>query len=446
MDHFQIGRTVRLWLFCLLGVLLGGGCSVAFAQYSGSASPPDIRLRGPNSLPFDYSAGKYVGFGPGSSGGATLDSSYGGRLGGALVPISGSRVIPGSALARIGMGLAKLSGPVGLGMTLAPLIWDEAAQMWKKEEPPPSGTEPQGLFRNNVCSVVRSTPRDACLATNACAGSAWPGTYVWGGQVNTFVQCHRADGSLHPTAVTASVVCPTGHTWNGSTCVAPETVPPRPATDAEIQDAIYVELVARGFGSELARRLVEAGYEPDVLAEAGPQNLSGPASVDGPSSTSTTTGPAGQTTVISNTTYNITYQGDTVTVTETTTTTTTNPDNSTQTSTETKSPTTDAPAEVPPSEPPQTDCDKYPRASGCEELGDPQDEELQEQTETVSWAAEGGAAGSCPAPEQWTTHGQTYLIEWTPICNFATGIRPFVIGIAWLGAGLFIFMVAKEKA
>ncbi|NMG73124.1 hypothetical protein, partial [Parazoarcus communis] len=35
-------------------------------------------------------------------------------------------------------------------------------------------------------------------------------------------------------------------------------------TDQQIEDAIYVELVARGMGSDLARRLIEAGYRPDV--------------------------------------------------------------------------------------------------------------------------------------------------------------------------------------
>ncbi|NMG73126.1 hypothetical protein, partial [Parazoarcus communis] len=42
---------------------------------------------------------------------------------------------------------------------------------------------------------------------------------------------------------------------------------PIPATDQQIEDAIYVELVARGMGSDLARRLIEAGYCPTTSLE-----------------------------------------------------------------------------------------------------------------------------------------------------------------------------------
>lgn len=114
----------------------------------------------------------------------------------------------------------------------------------------------------------------------------------------------------------------------------------RPATDQELEDAIYVELVSRGMGSDLARRLIEAGYTPTPDGH----EADGPTTVPGETTTTTTTSPAGTTTTTTNTTNNLTYNTNTtnntttITITQTTTTTTTNPDGTQTQTTETKQP------------------------------------------------------------------------------------------------------------
>lgn len=197
-------------------------------------------------------------------------------------------------------------------------------------------------------------------------------------------------------------------------------------------------------GSDLARRLINAGYEPQIIAEAGPIELSGPSSVQGGTTSSTTTGPAGTTITNTTTNYDITYQGDTVTVTQNTTTTTTRPDGSTETTTETKTPApgTEAPA---PTETEQTPfCELYPDASACQPLGSAGDQELNAETRTVELDYT-GAAGSCPAPHMMNLQGKSVSFSYGPLCDFAQGIRPLVIALSMLFAGLFLLSVARSQ-
>lgn len=440
-------RQIRLLVFFVVGLALGGGAVSAFA--AASSYGRSMNLNYPNGgqarAPGWYSQPRYDFPGAPDGWGHLRDINTL-EIGGKRVELEGVRKFSPRTLAQVGKELAKSLGPLGLGITIAELVWDEAQGWLIEPEPIPQPEGPQGSFRNNICSTSHSTPRDACLATNVCAGSSWPGTYSWDGQVGSFVRCHRADGSQHPTAVTASVVCPTGWTYSGGACVAPGDPPERrAATDAEIEDAIYTELVARGMGSELARRLVDAGYTPTPDEVTG----TGPASVPGDTITSTTSGPAGRTTTTTQTVHNISYNANTtnntttVTITNTTTTITTAPDGSTTTTTETETP---SEGETVPPEEPKPFCELYPSASACQELGETPDEELEEESVNVMWDQEGGAAGVCPAPIAVSVLGTQHMIQWTPICQVASGIRPIVIGVAWLSAALWLFVMARARA
>ena len=338
-------RIVRLALYFVIGILLGGGSVVAWAGPEAYGRSMNINAAPSNvgaARPGWYSNPTYD-FPDAPNGWGKMRDLNRMSVGGKLIELQGWRNFAPRALAGAGVALARV-GPLAIGMTLAPLIWDEAQGWLKEQEPEPGQTEePQGVFSNLLCSTGgHRTPRDACLATNVCAGTAWPGTYQWTGQVGAFVKCYRADGTLHPSAVRAGVVCPTGWTYNGSACVeGAQQEPPRPATAAEIEDAIYTELVARGMGSELARRLIQAGYHP-TPESVGAQ---GPGSVAGPTSTTTETitvdrgNGTGTQTTSTTTTHNISYTTNTtnttVTVTTTTITNITHP-NGTQTTTETE--------------------------------------------------------------------------------------------------------------
>lgn len=82
-------------------------------------------------------------------------------------------------------------------------------------------------------------------------------------------------------------------------------------------------------------------------------------------------------------------------------------------------------------------CEKHPESVGCSSYGtaDPM-QPLSTLTVPLNpdYSPVGGA-GSCPAPI--TVKGITWSYQ--PICDFATAIRPLIIGFAWLS---FAFIVA----
>lgn len=336
-------RAFRLALFFAVGLILGGGSVAAFAAAAGNAmawvgaggmvwKARDGSIR---SLSNPY----WNGFGAAENGGVIgrLGQKAGLQGGGSLV-IDIGRQIPAATIGRLGAQLAKLGGPAALGLTLAPLVWD-VAQGWLIEEEPAQVTEPQGSFTNSICGTTgHRTPSAACTATNSCAPSAnWPGTYVWDGQ-STYVQCKRADGTTHPTAVVRNVVCPTGWTYSGGVCHEPQAPGTRPATDQEIADTIIFQGQKFDRMSDIAQKILESGRENELIADAGPIQSSGPGTVPGGQTTSTTTSPQGTSTTTTNVTHNVTYNSNVINITTTTTSTTVHPDGTQTTTDETATP------------------------------------------------------------------------------------------------------------
>lgn len=147
-----------------------------------------------------------------------------------------------------------------------------------------------------------------------------------------------------------------------------------------------------------------------IPAPQGTPQVSGPSSSPGPSST--TTGPGGTTTTTITNNYN--YNNNTVTV--TTTTTVTAPDGTT-TTTE---------SEPPPEAP--TNCEKNPDTLGCAQLGTVPDIEIPTAERAVSWDPEAvGLPAGCPAPRNGP---RDIVITYDAACQFADGVRPFVIAAA----------------
>lgn len=91
----------------------------------------------------------------------------------------------------------------------------------------------------------------------------------------------------------------------------------------------------------------------------------------------------------------------------------------------------------------QSLCEKHPDVVACAKLGAPpeaqpvpnEDRQLSIQPDT-GW---GEGSGSCPAPKTVQVHGFQLSMPFDLLCDFASGIRPVVIGLAWLAAA-FTFM------
>lgn len=61
--------------------------------------------------------------------------------------------------------------------------------------------------------------------------------------------------------------------------------------------------------------------------------------------------------------------------------------------------------------------------------------------------AEGGfpTGGSCPQPKVLTLMGKSFAFSMQPLCDFALGIKPLLIGFAWLSAALVFLGVARRE-
>jgi hypothetical protein len=61
--------------------------------------------------------------------------------------------------------------------------------------------------------------------------------------------------------------------------------------------------------------------------------------------------------------------------------------------------------------------------------------------------AEGGfpMGGSCPQPKSVVLMGKTFAFSMQPLCDFALGIKPLLIGFAWLSAALVFLGVARRE-
>lgn len=92
-------------------------------------------------------------------------------------------------------------------------------------------------------------------------------------------------------------------------------------------------------------------------------------------------------------------------------------------------------------------CEKHPDIVACQKLGDLTPETLKSKTVTLDLKREDGfgpSNGSCPAPKQFVVLGKSMAFRWDLFCDFASAIRPLLIGFAYLSAAL-AFMGLSRK-
>lgn len=97
-------------------------------------------------------------------------------------------------------------------------------------------------------------------------------------------------------------------------------------------------------------------------------------------------------------------------------------------------------------EKPDPFCTENPDASACKPLGTPADPQVLpiENIDTGIQPESVGGAGSCPAAINVSFMGKPLTFSWELICQFAGGIRPIVIGLAWFFAGSAFLFGAKR--
>lgn len=94
-------------------------------------------------------------------------------------------------------------------------------------------------------------------------------------------------------------------------------------------------------------------------------------------------------------------------------------------------------------------CEKNPDIVACQKLGTIDAKPLAQSSVPLSIKKDEGfgpANGTCPAARSLTLMGRTYSFSWQPMCDFASAIRPLLIGFAYLTAAMsFMGMARKES-
>ena len=92
-------------------------------------------------------------------------------------------------------------------------------------------------------------------------------------------------------------------------------------------------------------------------------------------------------------------------------------------------------------------CEKHPDIVACAKMDDVKPDEVNNEDKTLTITPEAGWGNenaTCPAPVTKQVAGLNLEMSWQPFCDFASGIRPVVIAMAWLSAALFVLGVARK--
>lgn len=367
-----------------------------------------------------------------------------------------------AAAADVALGLARVASRVAVPLTVGMLAYDMLAGVGVRQGA--SGAEidagtdqvPQNCTGYSVFggpAPVHCLPaQEACDLRSSYVLANQPGLkrgrLTGSGSTLLCVQETSLDGGLYwngyssdlfgnPVTKTGVKMCTpvvdslTGEssvpgTYSDGKCITGRY---DPATESQVQAKILP--VAQARTVDALKAAIAAGAAIPATAPV----VTGPATQTGQPRSTTTTGPAGQTSTTTTPTYQYNYAGDTITynITNTTVTTNTAPDGTS--TTETKTEDQPKPADT------KQLCDTYPDSLACMKPGTPPDAEqipIDRRPVTITkdprWASN---AGACTRGAIQLTSGASINL-WQPFCDFFALIRGVVVGMFGL-AGAFIF-------
>lgn len=247
------------------------------------------------------------------------------------------------------------------------------------------------------------------------------------------------------TAYREGSKCPSGSQLSSDgVCRSPSLVVPFSDTDYD-QLIGYVPDIPADMWSEFGPALDSV---PGSFDYPDSTDLSGPESISGNPTTTTTTDSTGNTTVSETTpSYNFDYSSNPLSVTSTTTTTTNNYTNGQHTSTTTTT-TPSASSDVQSQDQSMTvdlevptDCDFMPTVCSFinwvkEPFNPTDDPDFSQFAEDKDFSESVTISGNatCPAPTIISTSKGSFEFSWEPACQWAGMIKPLVILFALIGA------------
>lgn len=445
MDRISRAGLAAVFGFALT-LVAGAAGAVTFPK-----TPDSIKLKASEGVSIGTRAGQWE-FAQALDG-ATAKAAFSVNLPkGPAVSALLTRAITKQMLLDTALAGARLIGPVGLAVSIAPVVWDaingfrvpapQGQGYLTSLAPSPAFPYPSGTW--NAPNFCKDTPYQGASDKNTwgfvvCqATSPGPGWNFWmkmwdSGAFN--FQTNAWTLYVPRTSQLASCLADPANVLLFSTGGCSSDIPRVPATDDDIRQGYASGYDADPDAAVKIARWANANSVPMQSADA---QTSGPAHVIGQAETETSTTDAGTTTTTKQHDYDLGYSGTDVSVAEKVTETTTDPTGVTTVKTTTSTVTGDGPT-PPPNQPPDP-CVDHPDASGCAPFGDVSDSDLEQQDMPVTFAYS-SVAGSCPAPKAMSFLGQPFEWSYDGPCSFARGIRPIVIALALLGALWLIIKV-----
>lgn len=321
-----------------------------------------------------------------------------------------ARVIPDkpSVATALGNFAKKTLWPLQVGLAVFDLAKDlgfslsrDTAGQLVVTKPDPSSCSVAPCYQYTpayflVSQMVYGTPSTSIAV--ACQGLI--GKSVSGWKINSSTPLNASSCSI-------SGIGPTGQAWFDTSTSNVVQVPPSAPTYIassieELQDKIALQS-GWPVSSPISRALADAVASGEPLTASVP-TLTGPTSVAGPTSTTTQQqkDPAGNVTgtatKVSQTTYNISYNNNTITNTSSTVITTTNPDGSKTVENQDSPPTQDGATDTPLPDVPALYTKKYP--DGLEGVWQQKKDQLKNSPLlqlTNSLMPSIGTGGTCPS-------------------------------------------------
>lgn len=420
---------MRRLLFFSLGLLLGSLSAFAFAVDMpldfGASAPSGVTVGGNRgiSVPSGGWASAATAVGSGVSVGRSVPIT----IDGIATVVESRRGLTGTALAKTTARLARsASAPVIAGWLVVSALNYAQDQWWKTD---PDYSVGSGCIDiNQACELQIGKTVASCHSPGVqwleyhrgyAPPSGWTSALDYG-----LTYCAAGTQAYRRRVVSSGGSTPQGQML--------------PASEQDIETAVDDAL---GNGSlnpvDVLDGLEQSGGASELLPSLSSPQITGPSSIDGQTSTSSSSGPAGQTETTTQTSYPISYSPGAIKVDKEETKTTTTPDGETTTETTT----TVAAGGQPAKQEEKPFCELYPDAMACQPLGTPSPVELPTGTINVPGLSYQSVTAACPAPYTFTPAvGGSYELSWQPVCDGAEAVRPVVIAIGLLTAGVFVFV------
>jgi hypothetical protein len=91
-------------------------------------------------------------------------------------------------------------------------------------------------------------------------------------------------------------------------------------------------------------------------------------------------------------------------------------------------------------------CEQFPNSLGCANLDQVTPDPLSTESRSISMISPEsiGGAGACPADMSTAFLGHTVTFSFAPLCTYANALRPLVLALAWLSAGILFIGGVKN--